>query len=860
VYTNQQANESTAAYYIKAGFTESIDIMSDVVVNKYLLKDKSGSHVELNPDDMHRRLAKEFFRIENKYESNNRFFETEDEIYYFLKDFKYIVPQGSPMFGIGNSYVNVSLSNCVVVESPEDSMTGIMNTCKDLANLMKRRCGVGVDISTLRPEGAPVNNSALTTTGAWSFADLFSFVCRSVGQNGRRGALMISINCKHPDVLKFITMKNDKTKVTGANVSILCTDEFMRAVDNDTDFTLQWPVDSDNPVVTKTVRALDLWNMIGDNATFTAEPGVLLWDTILKYLPANYYPMFRTIATNPCGEIPLSAYDSCRLISVNLANMVFNKFTAKAHVDWLQVKSVFTAAMRLSDDLVDLEIEKIINIINVVEDSEEKLLWGKLLDAARNGRRTGLGTHGLADMLAQMCIKYDSEEALEFVDKLYKTIRDTTYGESINLARERGAFPVFDHELEKDCPYIKNLPENLQEEMRQYGRRNIAILTNAPTGSTALVSGNVSSGCEPVWKNWYTRRVKLSDHNSHNDVPDFVDEMGDKWKEYRIYQPNLVKYFDLTGQNKDDINAVIPDYFVESGSIDWINRVKLQGVMQKYIDHSISSTINLPAGTDPSVVKNIYMEAWKHGLKGVTVYVDGCRSGVLISDEDASKKPKLPQDLMSLIVENGCLSGESLSQLKIENEKGPVVYPFKDKVIPSLVKQVPDYINSDMSVLRRGGKKFYLHTSHFVQDKELKFPVAVWCQTNNVYDNGEPLYLNKARTKFAAFMVSEGINEDLVIAKVEKVKLMSDYIGRLTKLISMALRHNIPLVRIVDALEDIDGDNMFTSLSVLRKFLASKIEDGTTTSGSKCPECKSVNLIYTEGCKGCKDCGYSACS
>ena len=436
------------------------DLATNVFITKYALRDKAGAFHEKNPNDMHKRLSAEFSRIEDKFGGNKM---SKEDIFDSIKGFNKIVPQGSPMYGIGNNFVNISLSNCVVVDSPDDSISSIMDSGKDLANLFKRRCGVGLDISKLRPEGTPVSNSAGTTTGAWSFADFYSYVCRMVGQNGRRGALMISMDVRHPDIEQFIKMKHDLTKVTGANVSVKISDDFMRAVENDEEFTLSYPVGSDNPKITKSVCALDVWQQIVESATNTAEPGILMWDNITKNLPAHEYEAYKTICTNPCAEIPLSAYDSCRLISVNLKNFVSSPFTDRASFNFDEFGDTVRKAMRLSDDLVELEIEKVTSIMEACDTDDEKALWLKLKDAAANGRRTGLGTHGLADALACLRLRYDSDEAIKVIDKIYGTLKTEAYRESCNLAVERGPFPHFDWETEKNNAFIKSLPEEIKE-------------------------------------------------------------------------------------------------------------------------------------------------------------------------------------------------------------------------------------------------------------------------------------------------------------------------------------------------------------------------------------------------------------
>tara|TARA_Y100000310_G_scaffold340677_1_gene437284 strand:- start:512 stop:2311 length:1800 start_codon:yes stop_codon:yes gene_type:complete len=596
IYNEELVQKETLDYF------GGDDLAVNVWKTKYALKNKKGEFVEKTPDDMHKRLASEFARMEKKFGGKRAM--SQNEIYELLKNFNYIVPQGSPMMGVGNNYVNVSLSNCVVVDSPDDNISSICDSGKYLANLFKRRCGVGVDISKLRPENAPVNNSAGTTTGAWSFADFYSYVCRMIGQNGRRGALMITMDINHPDIEQFVAMKQDLTKVTGANVSVKISDSFMKAVENKETFTLQFPVDSKKPTITKEIQAEELWELIVKSATKTAEPGLMMWDNIVNNLPAECYADvgFKTLTTNPCGEIPLSAYDSCRLISINLKNLVINPFEGPKF-DFYKLYEVATQAMRLSDDLVELEIEKLENIIKACDTKDEKALWKNLLNACINGRRTGLGTHGLADAIARLNLRYDSDEAVKVIEKIYETLRNAAYTESVNLAKERGAFKVFDWQKEKDNDYIKKLPEEIQEMIKEFGRRNISILTNAPTGSVSIMS-QTSSGLEPVFRNSYTRRRKLS-HNERDVDPDFVDDLGDMWMEYDVFHHNLQEYLNISKSEE------VPEFFVESDQIDWQRRVEIQSVIQKSIDHSISSTINLPKGTDPSVVGQLYFEGWK---------------------------------------------------------------------------------------------------------------------------------------------------------------------------------------------------------------------------------------------------------
>ena len=801
MYNKEEVNKASLEYF------KGDELAASVFTSKYALKNKEGKFVELTPKDLHRRLAKEFARIEAKYGGSTAL--DEETIFQHLDHFGDIVPQGSPMYGIGNDFVNVSLSNCVVVASPEDNVSSIMDSGKELANLFKRRCGVGLDLSNLRPEGMVVNNSAGTTTGAWSFADFYSYVCRMIGQNGRRGALMISIDVRHPDVDKFAKMKNDLTKVTGANVSIKISDDFMEAVEQDQDFTLRFPVDSSVHTFTKTIRARELWKDIVDSATKTAEPGLLMWGNIEKFLPAESYKDvgFKTITTNPCGEIPLSAFDSCRLISVNLKSFVVNPFQKNAYFDFDRFSVVARRAMRLSDDLIDLEIEKLTGILGACNTQDEKELWTKLLTACINGRRTGLGTHGLADALACLNMAYDSGDALVMIDKIYGTLKENAYTESCWLAKERGSFPVFDWEKEKDNAFIKSLPDHVRHGIKAFGRRNISILTNAPTGSVSIMS-QTSSGLEPVFRNFYIRRRKLS-HNEQDQVAAFVDSVGDKWTEYKVYHHNVQEY--LKRFETDEI----PSFFTESDKIDWKRRVQIQGVIQKHIDHSISSTINLPKGTSPDTVAELYQLAWKLGLKGVTVYVDGSRDGVLITE---TKKETFPQN-------NAPKRPFSLEcdihNMTIKGEKWTVLVGLMD------------------------GK-----------------PYEVLGGANKIVDlpktakkgNIEKVVLAKDNARY------DLVVGDLVIRDVVKVFDNANH-SAFTRLLSLSMRHGAPINYVVEQMQkDLDSD-MFSFARCIARVLKQYVPDGTKVSGKKtCNDCGSIELIYQDGCVSCSTCGWSKCS
>ena len=805
MYNESEVREATLEYF------SGDELATNVFMTKYCLKDKQGNFIEKTPDDMHRRLAKEFARMEDKFITRKSNHLTEDEIYSYLKNFQYIVPQGSPMMGIGNNHVNVSLSNCVVVDNPQDSVSSIMDAGKDLANLFKRRCGVGLDISDLRPEGAPVNNSARTTTGAWSFADFYSYVCRMIGQNGRRGALMISMDIRHPDIEQFVKMKHDLTKVTGANVSVKITDEFMEAVENGTPFTLQFPVNSETPEYTADVDASSLWTSIVESATKTAEPGLLMWDNITKNLPAHCYPAFETKTTNPCGEIPLSAYDSCRLISLNLKNLVKNSFQKNAEFDFGKLQQIAAIGMRLSDDLVELELEKLENIRRVADTPDEKNLWTKLYDAAHNGRRTGLGTHGLADAIACLGLAYDSPEALEIIEKIYQTLRNAAYQESVHLAQERGAFPAFDWNLEENNAFIQRLPAELQQLIAQHGRRNISILTNAPTGSVSIMS-QTSSGLEPVFRNSYTRRRKLS-HDEGETPADFVDDLGDRWVEYLVHHHNVQEYLALTGETD------VPAFFVESDNIDWTRRVAVQSAIQASIDHSISSTINLPKGTNPELVGRLYLEGWKQGLKGITVYVDGSRSGVLI-DKTEEPDTGFPQHTApKRPLELEC----NIHHTTIKGEKWVVMVGLLDgkpyEVMGGLSNLIEIPRDKAKGVLVKNPRK----------------------SMNSIYD------------------LRVGTNGDTIIIK-DLVKVFDNANhSAFTRMISLGLRHGANIQYVVEQLQKDRDSDMFSFARCIARILKSYIPDGQEATEKTCTECGAEGLIYVEGCVTCTVCGYAKC-
>ena len=804
MYTKKEVYSASLEYF------KGDTLATNVFINKYCLKDKHGNFLEKTPHDMHERIAKELSRMEEMFGGERKV--SKSEILELIRDFRYIVPQGSPMYGIGNDQVNVSLSNCVVISPPEDNISSICNSGKHLANLFKRRCGVGLDISNLRPEGAPVNNSARTTTGAWSFADFYSYICRMIGQNGRRGALMISMDVRHPDIEKFITMKHDLSKVTGANVSVKITDSFMECVKNDSFYTQEWPIGSQEPKVEKRESAKKIWDIIVQSATKTAEPGILMWDNITKRLPANEYPEFKTTTTNPCGEIPLSPYDSCRLISINLKHLVEDSFSNRASFNFEKLARIAGIAMRLSDDLVELELEKLSSIMSACDTEDEKELWLKLHAAAINGRRTGLGTHGLADALSRMGLPYDSEDALSIINKIYSTVKNAAYSESVELSKERGSFLAWDWSVEKENSYLRDLPKDIYNGIKKHGRRNISILTNAPTGSVSIMS-QTSSGIEPVFKNSYTRRRKL---NHDEDIePDFVDEVGDRWIEHTVYHHNVSEYMEMNDSKS------IPDFFVESDSIDWNNRVTIQSVIQNHIDHSISSTINLPKDTKPEVIGDLYMQGWEKGLKGITVYVDGSRSGVLISKKDTEEKevfpsneaPKRPQSL-------SC----EIHRVSVKGEKWIIFV--------SLFQGKPYEI--------MGGLSNYV---------EIPSKITV----------GE---VTKVPMKSRPSRYDLSISYDDSVFKIRDINKVFDNPNNevLTRLISLSLRHGSNISHVVEQLKKDKDSDMFSFNRCLARVLKKYIKDGTKVSSERCPSCSSKEIIYQDGCVQCKDCGWSGCS
>lgn len=981
IYTPEEAYEASLNYF------NGDELAASAFVSKYALKRKEGDswiYYELTPDDMHKRIARELARIEENYPNPLSY----EEIYNTIKDFKYIVPQGSPMAGIGNPFQLVSLSNCVVIEGPQDSISKIMDTAKDLANLSKRRAGVGTPMDALRPDGTKVNNSAGTSTGAWSFCNHFSNIAGVIGQGGRRAALMLSMLCNHPDIMKFVVMKHDRKNTTNANVSVMITDEFMQAVINDSEWDLVWPVDStpETAKVHEVIKARDLWRLINESATHHAEPGLLFWDNYLKNLPAECYAEdgFKTICVNPCcfsedsevwvptraglkeiktitpedevwvdstqeyvktsgyfhageaevffvkfsggetleitanhklvkfqvdkvsdsswerattelielqnlkigdlivtpiydgnnvteiisieskgikpvgcievpeyhqfvangicsgnSEIGLSAYDSCRLMSINLKNFVINPFEKNAHFDFKTFARIVSIGQRLMDDIVDLEIEALDNIINNVDDYDEKILWGKLKQAAIDGRRTGLGTHALADCLACLGIKYDTPEALDIVDKIYQMFRDVSYLQGTQLAAERGPFSCFSWEKEKDNAFIQRLPEYVKNSIKEHGRRNISQLTMAPTG-TVSIECQTSSGIEPVFRIYYSRKKKINPSDTNMRV-DFEDVVGNKWQIFDVFHHNVLDYFkkhpDILEQweeikvkyppekREEKLREILPDYFISSDQINWESRIDLQGIIQSYICHGISSTINLPRNTPVEEVEKIYMRAWERGLKGVTVYVEGSREDVLSSNVAASDRPS--------------------------------------DVSETHAPKRPDILPCDIHYSSIDNLQWIIFVSKFNNKPyEIFAGLAENVDIPKKYSEG----FIKKRNGEKANAKGRTARYDLIVGDTsENKKIIEDIVvtfdnpgyATQTRLISCLLRHGVSVSTIAEQLSRDLNENLFSFNKVIARVLKKYIKDGTG-SGENCSNC-GAKLRFEGGCYICPSCAESKC-
>lgn len=830
-YSNNEAFKASLEYF------NGDELAARVWVNKYAMKDSHGNLFEKTPDDMHHRLAKEIGRIEKKY--NNPL--SEEFIYSVLKDFKYIVPQGGPMTGIGNNHQIASLSNCFVIgnEGESDSYGGIMKIDQEQVQLMKRRGGVGHDLSHIRPSGSTVLNSALTSTGVVLFMERYSNSTREVAQDGRRGALMLTISIKHPDAENFIDAKLESGKVTGANVSVKITDEFMNAVINNLPFVQQYPVDSDTPRVKKVIDAGKLWEKIINNAWKSAEPGILFWDTIIREsVPDCYADLgYKTVSTNPCGEIPLCPYDSCRLLAINLYSYIDNPFTENSRFNFDLFKEHVGLAQRIMDDIIDLELEKINAIIEKIDSdpetknikSVERTLWQNIWDKTQEGRRSGIGITAEGDMIAALGLEYGSDNAIDFSEEVHKTLALETYRSSVYLAKERGAFKIYDPEREKNNPFIKRLKEadeGLYNYMVKYGRRNISLLTIAPTGTTSLMT-QTTSGIEPVFLPVYKRRRKVNPNDKETKVS-FVDELGDSWEEYYVFHHKFVNWLEINGYNpkevkkysEEKIRKIVeksPYHKATSNDVNWIRKVKMQGRIQKWVDHSISVTINLPAETDKKLVGELYKEAWKSGCKGTTVYRAGSRTGVLLTNSKQKERivPKRPKVLEAEII-----------RFNNNSEKWIAFVGLKD------------------------GNPYEIFTGP--ADEEM-FPIPKTITRGEIHKNkdehGQSRYDLQYTDKFGYKNIMGGLSH-----------MFHPEFWNYAKLISGVLRHGMPIPNVVNLVSSLrlDSENINTWKNGVERALKRYIPDGTKAKG-KCTECMSTNIVYQEGCLICQDCGFSKC-
>jgi ribonucleoside-diphosphate reductase alpha chain len=831
IYSHDEAVDASISYF------NGDELAARVWANKYALKDSFGNLYEKTPDDMHRRLAKEIHRIELKYKNPL----PEELIYSVLKDFNFIVPQGGPMTGIGNEYQIASLSNCFVIgnDGDSDSYGGIMKIDQEQVQLMKRRGGVGHDLSHIRPQGTPVLNSALTSTGVVPFMERYSNSTREVAQDGRRGALMLSISIKHPDSGKFIDAKLESGKVTGANVSVKVTDEFMEAVESKNLFRQQYPIISDKPKFVKDINAVDLWDKIIHNAWKSAEPGVLFWDTIIRESVPDCYSDqgFSTVSTNPCGEIPLCPYDSCRLLAINLFGYVTDPFTEKATFNFDLYKEHVGLAQRIMDDIIDLELEKIDAILEKIDkDPEsdelkqvERNLWKSIRTKSEEGRRTGIGITAEGDMLASLGLRYGSEEATNFSVEVHKTLALEAYKSSTYLAKERGAFTIYDSEREKNNPFILRLKEAdpvLYNNMVKFGRRNIALLTIAPTGTTSLMT-QTTSGIEPVFSVFYKRRRKVNPNDRGVKVT-FRDEVGDSWEEFNVFHHKFVEWLkvnrydpeEVTTLSDEEINKIValsPYHKATANDVDWVAKVKMQGAIQKWVDHSISVTINLPSDVKEELVSELYLTAWKSGCKGATVYRDGSRSGVLVAgkNESRSERLKRPKILDCDVI-----------RFNFNDEKWVAFVGLKE------------------------GRPYEIFTG--LADEEI-FPIPKTIIKGKIIkvkmDEGRSRYDFQYTDKYGYKKTIEGLSH-----------MFKPEFWNYAKLISGVLRHEMPIADVVNLVQSLklDSESINNWKNGVERALKKYIPNGTKAKG-KCGECGSDNLVYEEGCLICKDCGSSKC-
>lgn len=845
-YTYNEAFEASKKYF------EGDELAARVWATKYALKDSQGNYFELTPDDMHRRIAREIARIEKKYKNPM----DEQLLFDLMSHFRYLVPQGSPMAGIGNNLQVGSLSNCFVIglKGEPDSYGGIIKIDEEQVQLMKRRGGVGHDLSHLRPKGAEVKNSALTSTGLVPFMERYSNSTREVAQDGRRGALMLTVSVKHPDSEAFVDAKMTEGKITGANVSLKIDDAFMQAAIEGKEYTQQYPIHTEKPTYTQNIDATTFWNKIIHNAWQSAEPGVLFWDTIIREsLPDCYADLgFKTVSTNPCGEIPLCPYDSCRLLAINLYSYVENPFTPNAKFNFSKFKEHVMYAQRMMDDIIDLEMEKIETIIAKIEaDPEtdevkatELNLWKKIKDKTSQGRRTGVGTTAEGDMIAAMGLTYGTEEATKFSVEVHKTLALAAYRSSVMLASERGAFPVFDYKREAKNPFMNRLKEadsELYDLMVKYGRRNIACLTIAPTGTTSILT-QTTSGIEPVFLPVYKRRRKVNANDKEVRV-DFVDESGDAFEEYVVYHPKFITWMTINGievkdnytqEQIDEIVAKSPYYKATSNDVDWLNKVKMQGAVQKWVDHSISVTINLPNDVSEEMVNKLYVEAWKSGCKGCTVYRDGSRSGVLISLKNEKKKTT------------------EIAEPNPADENGFVTHKRPIELDADVVRFQNNKEKWIAFIGLIDGKPYEIFTGIADDDEGIFCPKSVSKGKiiKVIDDNGQKRYdfqfVNKRGFKTTIEGLSEKFNPEF---------------WNYAKLISGVLRYRMPIAQVLKLVGSLELDNQSinTWKVGVERALKKYLPNGEKASGQTCPNCGQESLVYQEGCLICTNCGTSRC-
>ena len=860
-YSFDEAFEASLRYF------GGDELAARVWVNKYAMKDSFGNIYEKSPEDMHWRIANEVARIEQKYKNPI----SAQEIFDLLDHVRYIIPAGSPMTGIGNNYQIASLSNCFVIglDGDADSYGAILRIDEEQVQLMKRRGGVGHDLSHVRPKGSPVNNSALTSTGLVPFMERYSNSTREVAQDGRRGALMLSVSIKHPDAEAFVDAKMEEGKVTGANVSVKITDGFMEAAVNDRPFVQQFPIDAERPVYKKEISARKLWEKIVHNAWKSAEPGVLFWDTILREsIPDCYADLgFRTVSTNPCGEIPLCPYDSCRLLCVNLFSYVVNPFTKEAYFDFDKFAKHVAVAQRIMDDIVDLELEKIDLIMEKIKDDPqndevkgaEYHLWEKIKEKSGKGRRTGVGITAEGDMIAAMGLRYGTEEATKFAVEVHKTLALSAYRSSVTMAHERGAFSIFEAERERNNPFVLRIKEadpQLYSDMMKHGRRNIACLTIAPTGTTSLMT-QTTSGIEPVFLPVYTRRRKVNPNDTDVHV-DYVDEVGDSFEEYIVYHKKFLEWMKINGLDttkkytQAEINDLVkrsPYYKATANDVDWLMKVRMQGAIQKWVDHSISVTVNLPNNVDEALVNKLYVEAWRSGCKGCTIYRDGSRSGVMIS---VSKKDKKKKN------DNGRETSQDSDLNSSEEKHEHVCTP------PQVVEERPQVLDCDVVRFQNNKEKWVAFVGLLdgypyeiftgLQDDEegIVLPKSVTKgkiikQTNA---DGTHRYDFQFENKRGYKTTVEGLSE----------KFNPEY-WNYAKLISGVLRYRMPIdhvIHLVGSLQ-LKDESINTWKNGVERALKKYVTDGTTVSGQTCPICGQETLVYQEGCLICTNCGASRC-